>query len=253
LLAYASFSVANKEPNRDDFEAGLHQQPKPERLNDLEVGIENKNNKRNWSANFYYMNYKDQLVLTGKINDVGAYTRTNIPASYRLGIELQGSIEANKWLKAGANLALSKNKINNFTEYLDDYDNGGQKTNQYKKTDIALSPGIVGGATITLTPMKQFSVDLLSKYVGEQFLDNTSNKTRKLDAYYTQDVRLVYSFNKNWLKNLNIIFQLNNAFDEKYEPNGYSFSYYYNNELTTENYYYPMAGRNYVVGVNVKL
>ena len=99
LLAYASFSVANKEPNRDDFEAGLQQQPKPERLNDLEVGIEKRSTKKSWSANIYYMNYKDQLVLTGMINDVGAYTRTNIPESYRLGVELQGNIEACNWLR----------------------------------------------------------------------------------------------------------------------------------------------------------
>lgn len=253
LMAYASFSIANKEPNRDDFEAGLQQQPKPERLNDLEFGIENRNTKKSWSANFYYMNYKDQLVLTGMINDVGAYTRTNIPESYRLGMELQGSIEANKWLRVAANLALSKNRINNFTEFLDDYDNGGQKTNQYKETDIALSPKVVGGATITLTPCKYLNIDLLSKYVGEQFLDNTGNDLRKLDAYYTQDLRMIYSFNKKWLKNVDLIFQLNNAFDEKYEPNGYTFSYYYNSELVTENYYFPMAGRNWMVGVNIKL
>lgn len=252
-LAYASYSIANKEPNRDDFEAGHENQPKPERLNDLEIGIENKESKSTFGANFYYMKYKDQLVLTGKINDVGAYTRTNIGNSYRLGVELQGSSIVNKWLKAGANLALSKNKIKNFEEYIDDYDNGGQKRNAYRETDISFSPDVVGAANITLTPVDKLSFDLISKYVGKQYLDNTSNEQRKLNAYYTQDVRAVYSFGYNWLKNVDLTFQVNNVFNKKYEPNGYTFSYYYNNELTTENYYFPMAGTNWMVGLNVRL
>ncbi len=252
-LAYASYSIANKEPNRDDFEAGHENQPKPERLNDLEIGIENKKSKSTFGANFYYMKYKDQLVLTGKINDVGAYTRTNIGNSYRLGVELQGSSVVNTWLKAGANLSLSKNKIKNFEEYIDDYDNGGQKRNAYRESDISFSPDVVGAANITLTPVDKLSFDLISKYVGKQYLDNTSNEQRNLNAYYTQDIRAVYSFDYNWLKNVDLTFQVNNVFNKKYEPNGYTFSYYYNNELTTENYYFPMAGTNWMVGVNVRL
>ena len=143
--------------------------------------------------------------------------------------------------------------IENFTEYLDDWDNGGQKEIQYKKTDIALSPNLVGGAVFTLVPVKQLNIDLISKYVGDQFLDNTSNEKRKLDAYYTQDLRLMYSFRKAWLKNVSLIFQLNNVFDEKYEPNGYTYSYYENGEQSTTNNYFPMAGRNWVMGVNVRL
>jgi iron complex outermembrane recepter protein len=252
-LAYASYSVAHKEPNRDDFEAGLDQQPKPEKLNDWELGIERKNSKTFLSANVYYMKYKDQLVLTGKINDVGSYTRTNIPKSYRLGIELQGSKVLSQWLKASANLTLSRNKILNFTEYIDDYDNGNQKLNQYRETGISFSPDVIGAATITVTPVNKLSFDLLSKYVGNQYLDNTGNDSRKLDAYFTEDARVIYSFNKSWLKNVDLIFQVNNVFNKKYEPNGYTFSYYYNSQLTTENYYFPMAGTNFFAGVNIKL
>ena len=134
--SYLSFSIANKEPNRDDFEASEGQQPKPERLNDVELGIERSKNKYNWSATLYYMSYKNQLVLTGQINDVGAYTRTNIPKSYRAGIELQGNYKFNSWLNASANLAFSKNKVRNFTEYIDDYDNGGQKINNYSQLTL---------------------------------------------------------------------------------------------------------------------
>ncbi len=252
-MSYFSFSVANKEPNRDDFEAGMNQQPSPEKLYDWEAGMEYKTANASWAANLYYMNYKDQLVLTGMINDVGAYTRTNIPDSYRAGIELQGSYAFRSWLKASANLSFSKNRIRNFAEYIDDYDNGGQKTNVYTEVDIAYSPDIVGAATISLLPVKNMNLDLVSKYVGKQYLDNTGQDSRSLSSYYTQDVRLGYQFSKSWMKNMELVFQVYNLFDKKYEPNGYTFSYYYNNQLTTENYYFPMAGRNWMAGINIKL
>jgi iron complex outermembrane receptor protein len=249
---YLSYSRGQKEPNRDDFEASPTQQPKPEKLNDIELGIEKKTGKYNVGITGYYMHYTDQLVLTGKINDVGAYTRTNIPKSYRAGIEFVAAVRPASWFNVSANFALSKNKVQDFAEYIDDYDNGGQKVNQYSSTDIAFSPNMVGGATITFIPIKNAELSFISKYVGKQYLDNTQNETRKLNAFYTQDARLIYTISKKWLKELNIILQANNVFDKKYEPNGYTFSYYYGGSLTTENYYFPMAGRNYAVGVNVR-
>jgi len=249
---YLSYSRGQKEPNREDFEAGIDQLPKPEKLNDLELGIEKRNDKYNVGVTGYYMHYEDQLVLTGKINDVGAYTRTNIPKSYRAGVEMVATAKITSWLNAAANFSVSKNKVIDFIEYIDDYDNGGQQTNQYSKTDIAFSPNMVGGATIDLIPLKNAELSLISKYVGKQYLDNTQNETRKLNAYYTQDARFIYTISKGCLKELNIILQANNIFDKKYEPNGYTFSYYYGGSLTTENYYFPMAGRNFMVGMSVK-
>ncbi|HEX6171470.1 MAG TPA: TonB-dependent receptor [Chitinophagaceae bacterium] len=249
---YLSYSRGQKEPNREDFEAGIDQQPKPEKLNDLELGIEKRNDKYNVGLTGYYMHYEDQLVLTGKINDVGAYTRTNIPKSYRAGVELVASAKITPWLNAAGNFSVSKNKVKDFTEYIDDYDNGGQQVNQYSSTDIAFSPNMVGGTTINFIPLKNTELSLISKYVGKQYLDNTQNEGRKLNAYYTQDARLIYTISKKCLKELNIVLQANNVFDKKYEPNGYTFSYYYGGSLTTENYYFPMAGRNFMVGVNVK-
>jgi len=255
---YFSFGIANKEPNRDDFEAGTTQQPKPERLNDVEIGIEKVKANWNWSATLYYMNYKNQLVLTGKINDVGAYSRSNIPESYRAGIELQGGVKFNSWINATANLALSQNKVKNFTEFIDDYDNGGQKTNSFQSTDIAFSPAMVGAASINFLPFKNAELSLLSKYVSKQYLDNTENDSRLLNAFYTQDVRAIYTIKKNpitigRLKEVNIIAQVNNIFGRKYEPNGYTFSYFAGGETMTENYYFPMAGTNFMIGVNVTL
>ena len=250
---YCSISVANKEPNRDDFESGPLQQPKPEKLYDLESGIERVKNKYNWSVTLFYMHYKNQLVLTGKINDVGAYTRTNIPESYRAGIEFQAGYKFSQILNVAGNLAVSQNKVQHFTEFIDDYDNGGQKTNYFKSADIAFSPSLVGGASINLLPFKHAVISFLSKYVSKQYLDNTQNDNRSLHAFYTQDLRIAYTIKKKWLKELNIIAQINNVFGKKYEPNGYTFSYIFGGETITENYYFPMAGTNVMMGVNVKL
>ena len=205
------------------------------------------------SVTLYYMNYKDQLVLTGKINDVGAYTRINIPESYRAGIELQTSYQFSKWMNAEANIAFSKNKVKNFTEYIDDYDNGGQKIKQYKSTDIALSPAVVGGATVNFLPAKKLELSLLSKYVSKQYLDNTQDNDRVLNAFFVQDIRVIYTIKKKILKELNIIGQVNNVLNKKYEPNGYTYNYISGGQLSVNNYYFPMAGTTVMVGVNIRL
>ena len=250
---YASYAFASKEPNRDDFEAGAEQQPEPEKMHDIEAGIETKFNRYSWSANVYYMKYRDQLIPTGKINDVGAYTRINIPDSYRAGIELQGSVTIAKWLAFSTNLALSRNKVQNFTEYYDDYDDGGQKSVYRGSTDIAFSPSVTGGAGISIEPFENARIALLSKYVSRQYLDNTSMKSRSLDPYYVQDARVSYSLPNRLFKSTDLILQVNNVFNKKYEANGYTFSYLYDGSLTTENFYFPMAGTNFMFAVNIGL
>ena len=251
--AYFSWSLAGKEPNRDDFEAGTLLQPDAETLNDFELGIEKIKSNYSFGATLYYMLYKDQLVLTGKINDVGAYTRTNIPSSYRFGVELQGKYIFNKFITVSANLALSENKIKNFVEYIDNYDTTVQNVNQYKKTDISFSPGIVGSGVINIFPARSFEINLLSKYVGRQFLDNTSNVSRSLREYYVEDARVSYTLPRKFFKQTVFVFQLNNVFNRKYEPNGYTYSYISGGALTTQNSYFPMAGRNFMASINVKI
>jgi iron complex outermembrane receptor protein len=253
LMGYASYSIAQKEPNRDDFETGAQQQPRPEKLGDLELGLEQKQKNYNWGITGYYMRYKDQLVLTGQINDVGAYTRTNIPESYRLGVELQGAARLASWAQLSANLALSRNKVQNFTEYVDDYDNGGQKITNYKETDIAFSPGVIGGAQLTLMPVKRMTVLVHGKHVGRQYLDNTQQTSRSLDAFFVADAQVRYAFKVAGIKEITLIGQVYNLFDKMYTPNGYTFSYFSGNAVATENYYFPMAGRNFMAGINVKL
>ncbi|MGI8598375.1 MAG: TonB-dependent receptor [Chitinophagaceae bacterium] len=252
-MAFISFSRATKEPNRNDFEAGISNQPKPEILNDIEAGWEYTKGRMKLATNLYFMKYKDQLVLTGEINDVGAYSRTNIDDSYRAGIELQAAANVNTWFQIDGNIAFSRNKIKNFKEFIDDYDAGGQKVNEYTETDISFSPDIVAAANLTFKPLQAAEISLISKYVGKQYLDNTSNEARKLDPYYTQDIRLIFSLSRKYLKDVSFRGQGNNVFNKVYEPNGYTYSYYAGGALTTENYYFPMAGINWMLGVNIRL
>jgi iron complex outermembrane receptor protein len=255
---YASIAAASHEPNRDDFEASPKELPKPERMIDVEAGYERVTDIWSASANLYYMDYKDQLVLTGKVSDVGAYTRTNVPESYRAGIELQGSVKAANWISLQANATFSQNRIKDFTEYVDDYDNGGQGAYYHGTSAIAFSPSIIAAGGVVLTPFyhsksgKAFSLELLEKYVGKQYLDNTSNESRKLDAYGLLDVRLRYNPSIGGFRNLGFTLMLNNVLDKAYESNGYTYSYIYGGSTTTQNFYFPQAGFNWLLGMNLK-
>ncbi len=250
--AYLSWSLASHEPSRDDFETGAGQQPKPETLNDFELGLQKAGSRYSWGATVYYMLYHDQLARTGKINDVGGYTRSNLPQSYRLGLELQATARPVDWFSADANLTLSRNKVMNYTEFDDDYDNGGQVSYSYKQTDISFSPSIVGAATLNFLPFKNAEFSLLSKYVGKEYLDNAQQETRKLDGYFVQNLRAIYTIKTQSPKEINLIFQLNNAFDKKYVANGYTYSYVYGGQLLTDNFLFPMATTNFMFAVNIK-
>ena len=253
LQTFFSYARGSKEPNRDDFEAGIANQPKYETLHDFELGAEKRTARCSFGATAYYMLYKNQLILTGQINDVGAYTRVNVPNSYRMGIELQGKAIIANWINAGANLTFSKNKIKRSDEYLDDYDNGGQIAISHKNTDISFSPSVISGITVNLIPVKNGEITLLGKYVSRQYLDNTQDVMRSLHPYFTQDVRFTYTIKNKLFNELNVIAAVYNVFNKKYEPNGYTFSYIYSGKKTTENYYFPMAGTNFMAGVNIRL
>jgi iron complex outermembrane receptor protein len=251
---YLSYSIGAKEPNRDDFEAGLNQIPKPEILFDMELGAEKKNANYTYGVTIYYMNYHNQLVSTGKINDVGAYTRTNAPKSYRFGVELQAAGKFARWITASGNISFSRNKIKNFTEYVDDYDNGDQKVYQYQNTNISFSPEAVSSATLNIIPVPNGEISLQSKYVSRQFLDNTSHLNRSINPYYVQNLKISYRLSKkNIFKDVDFIFQVYNLLNRKYESNGYTYDYLSSGELTVENYYFPMAGINFLAAINIKL
>lgn len=257
---YASYAVANREPTRSDFtDNPITEVPKPEKLNNIEAGVRAKAGRFSYNANFYFMDYKDQLILTGQINDVGAYIRENVESSYRAGIELDGTFQLSKSWIFGGNIAFSQNKIAEFTEYIDDYSMADfrQEAITYTDTDIAFSPNTVASAIIEFKPVKNLSLNWLSKYVGQQFLDNTSNESRALDAFFTNDLRISYKVQPRYFKSLELNLLINNIFNEMYEPNGYTFSYFVpgetsNRELVTENYFYPMAGTNFLMGLSLK-
>jgi iron complex outermembrane receptor protein len=249
---YASFAVANKEPNRNDFtDSSPDSRPKSERLNNIELGYRVKKERVNAGINLYSMMYKNQLVLTGQVNDVGAYVRSNVAESFRNGLEIDATFAVLPKLSWGATAALSVNKVNNFVEFLDDYDNGGQVINNYSKTDLAFSPGFVGSSTLSFKPVNAFEIALLSKYVGKQYLDNTSNEARKLDAFFVNNLRLSYDFKLKGVKSIGLGLLVNNVFNELYESNGYTFSYLAGG-LVTENFYYPQAETNFLFSVNMK-
>lgn len=256
--AYASVAVANKEPNRDDFEASPAQAPKAEKLYDGELGYQYRSRRWEAGANLYYMYYRDQLVPAGKINDVGTETRINVPESYRAGIELTAAVRPADWLQLQANATFSRNRIRNFDEYIFDYDLGEQYKNSYKETNIAFAPSVIAGGSATLEPLRKvlkqqhFYLDILGKYAGRQYLDNTTNAGRSIDPYGLCDLRLRYTMQAAWIKELGISLAVNNVLDKKYETNGYTFSYKAGGTLSTENYYYPQAGINFLLGVHLR-
>ncbi|WP_411273885.1 TonB-dependent receptor [Daejeonella sp.] len=250
---YASLAVANKEPNRKDYvNSTPATRPSSENLVDIEAGY--RLGKGNFSSglNVYGMIYNDQLVLTGKINDVGEYIRQNVKDSYRLGVELDSRFQINSQLAWGITASLSNNKIRNFSEFADNYDNGGQIQNNYRNVDLAFSPEFIGSSELSLRPFKRTEIALLSKYVGEQYLDNTSNSARKLDAFFVNDLRVGYNTSFKGLKNIGLTLLVNNVFSEKYESNGYTFSYLSGGSFTTENYYFTQAPSNFLLSLGLK-
>lgn len=250
---YASYSIGNREPNRDDFTSSTANLfPKSERLQNVEAGFRTQQGKWAFAANYYLMSYKNQLVLTGQINDVGSSVRVNVPKSYRTGIELEGAVAFNRFLKWNANATFSQNKIKNFTEYIVDYDNGGYKMVDHGKSDISFSPNVIVGSQFTYSLRKNLELALLTKYVGKQYLDNTSTETRKLDAYLTNDIRLSWTIKPSWANEIAFNLLVNNVLNEKYESNGYTYGYIAGGALTQENFYFPQAGRNFLIGVNFR-
>ncbi len=245
---YIYVGVAGKEPVRGDIiQAGVNSVPLSERLINYEFGYRGEWKKTALMVNVYYMDYRDQLIATGQINDVGAYNRINVPLSYRTGVEISGGVQLYKTLKWQATLTYSDNRIKSFTSYIDDYDKGGQATEKLSNKKIAFSPDIIASSNITWLPIKNVQFDLISKFVGAQYLDNTESKTRMLDAFFVSDMRLGYAFKiKGLFKQVNAGLLINNILNTKYEPNGYTYGWIYGGQRIDNNFYYPQAGTNFL-------
>ena len=247
---YLSYAKAQREPNRTDYENGS---PRPEVLNDFEAGIRKKGNRATWAANLYYMRYKDQLVLTGEIDEVGAPIRENVGDSYRLGLELEANLAlSDQWLWQ-PNITLSENKNLDFR-----FQRDGALQN-LGNTNIAYSPNLVVGSNLVFVPSTQFQVGVLSKYVGEQYLGNIDADLSKLPAYFINDLNVTYSIGPlKWVKNIDFSLLVNNIFNAQFESNGYFYTYDDTwsdpNQVTTIEGvgYYPQAGRNFLLGTTIR-
>jgi len=243
---YFSYARANREPNRNDYENG---NPKPEKLNDFELGWRYVSPKVQVNSNVYYMRYEDQLVLTGALNDVGAPLRENIGDSYRLGLEIDASIAIGNNFRIQPNVAISENKNLDFV-----FQRDGLLQN-LGNTKIAFSPNVIVGNTFIYSPKENIQIAFLSKYVGEQYMGNIDARGSKLDAYSQTDINVQWEIKTNsFIKSIVLSGLVNNIFDEKYVSNGYFFTFddTWSNPGTTTTIegagYYPQAGTNFLLG-----
>ena len=266
-LLYGSFAVANKEPNRSDYiESSPDSRPLHETLYDTEIGFKYTTKDFKFNANAYIMNYDNQLIKTGEINDVGYFTSENVKKSFRRGIEIEGSILLSKKLAWAANMTLSENKIDTFIQYIDSWDTGGQQETIYTETDLAFSPSIIWASQLTYNFQDNLSLDFITKYVGEQFIDNSSSEDRKLDDYLVNNLRLSYSFNSKIFNYARLSLQINNLFDEEYVSNAWIYRFVSNGYDPSEDDhyvtkgsdggynmagYFPEATRNYLIGLTL--
>jgi len=251
---YSSMAIAHREPTREDFvNTTTLSRPKQERLADIEIGYNLRQEKFLFNAVIFLMEYKNQMVLSGKLNDVGAYTRINVPYSYRRGLELEGVYQINKVFAVRGNAAFSKNEITNYSEFIDNYDIGGQDEIKIGKTNIAFSPEFIAGGTVELKPLNWIELFWSHKYVGKQYLDNSKSEDRKLNAFYFSDFNFAIHPKQKLFRSISIIGGVYNLFNAKYEPNGYTYGYIFGGQRTTENFYYPQAGINFLLGLSLKV
>ncbi|MBT8238428.1 MAG: TonB-dependent receptor, partial [Croceitalea sp.] len=246
---YFSYAVANREPNRNDYENG---NPRPERLHDFELGWRFVTPRVQVNTNVYYMNYKDQLVLTGELNDVGAPLRANVGNSYRLGLEIDANIQLGDKFRLTPNVAISINKNQDFV-----FQRDGVIQN-LGNTNIAYSPQLIAGNMLTFSPKPELQLILLSKYVGEQYMGNIDAQGSILEAYSQTDFNVQYEVKCNgFLDTIVLSGLVNNIFDAKFESNGYFFTF--DDDFTNPGTittvegagFYPQAGINFLIGATL--
>ena len=235
---YFSYARANREPNRGDYKNG---NPKPEKLNDFELGWRRESEKIRFNANAYYMGYKDQLVLTGELDNVGSPIRQNSGDSYRLGIEVDATLKLSKMWTVSPNFTFSNNKNIDFVSI----DNAGDLIN-LGNTNIAYSPNFIAGNILTFSPLSPLKFSLLSKFVSEQYMNNIDDTTGKLKNYFVNDLNATYEIKTaSIFKYIVVNVLVNNMFNVDYVSNGADYGGGYV-------YYFPQAGANFLVGLTLK-
>jgi len=248
--------VAHREPARDNFtENGPSVQPEHESLYDWEAGYNYTAGRFQAGVNLYYMDYDNQLILTGKISEIGEQLTSNIKDSYRAGIELTAGVRLCSNLRWEGNLTLSRNKISRFTEYVDTYDADWneleQTANDLGTTDIAFSPDVIANSLFDFR-LKGFSAAFSSTFVGRQYLDNTSSRLRSLDPYFVNNLRVGYAFHPRYVKEVAVDVSVNNLFNEAYETNGWVWSYLLGGERKQDCGYFAQAGTHAMARITLK-
>ena len=266
-MLYGSYSIANKEPNRADYvESSPNSRPVHETLYDTEFGYKYINNWMIFNINLFNMNYDNQLIKTGEINDVGYFTSKNVESSFRRGIEIEGAYEISKKINISGNLTISENKVDSFTQFIDNWDTWGQEQILHENTDLAFSPKLIWAAQMNYKFNNRTSLLFNSKYVGEQFIDNTSSEDRKIDDYLICNLQIDYVFNSFIFKNAKLSFLVNNLFNVEYVSNAWIYRYITNSfdPRESDDYttlgsdgiynmagYFPQAKRNYLLGLSI--
>ena len=261
-IVYGSFAIGNKEPSRSDYtESTPNSRPRHETLNDIEAGYRINGRKTVLNLNFYRMDYQDQLVSTGEINDVGEYTRANIAKSYRMGLEVQWGIRLHQRVNWSANATVSENKIADFTEFVDNWDTWEQEVISYEDVDLPFSPNLIAGSRLDLTlyekkegddVFQELKLAIFHKQVGRQYIDNTQTKSRSLDPYFVNDVRLAYRIKNLIFKEVSLNLTARNVLNQEYSSNAWVYRYKSSDEFQVLNGYFPQAGRNYLLGLTAK-
>ncbi len=265
---YAFAGIGNKEPSRDDYtESTPTNRPQHENLLDVELGYRHYSEKLSFTVNAYNMQYENQLILTGELNDVGSAVRVNVPDSYRRGIEFTGAVKLMDKLTWSVNTTLSQNKIASFNKFVDNWDTDGLDEEKYSNTDIAFSPSIIAGSQLIFTPFNslesgKLDFAFISKYVGEQYIDNTSSDYAKLEDYFVHDLRINYSFKKieisTWVRNLLNQNYISNAWVYRFNTSGDPTTYdSYANSAGAANQFnqigaFNQAGINFFVGLKLR-
>ncbi len=260
---YASFAVGQREPNRNDYVNSTPQnRPEAEKLYDTELGLRFSGKQLGFEANLYYMAYEDQLALNGQLNQVGEAIRVNIDQSYRLGLELAGGWALSDHWQLEGNATFSRNKVDRFVEFVDRYDQDfnylGQEQVVHEDTDLSFSPDLIAGGGITYqaftnTDEQELEIALLTKYVGQQYIDNTSDPNNVLEAYSFTDLRFRYVWKPKWVKQVDLTFLARNIFDQQFEANAWSYRYLFDGTEVVDQGFFPQAGINFLVGMNIHL
>lgn len=259
LGVYGSMAFSNREPNRSVYKDADHSQTiKAEKLTNYEAGVRFENDIIRLESNLYFMNYTDQFVLTGKINSVGAPILTNVPSSYRAGWETMIGVKINSKLEVNGSMSLSTSKIRDFTEYVDNSDYWIDPENQpyqykfkYGTTDISFSPQIVASGNIVWKPIPDVAVGYVSQFVGRQYIDNTSTKSRSLDPYHVGSLMIQAELPNKLFKTTSLSLQMNNLFDNEYETNAWVYRYISEGGIFQSDGYFPQAGRHWMLQLNI--